>query len=304
VRVLDVERDGDTWRAETTLGAAGDLPIIGLAGSGTSADGLEAGRAAHIIGIVKRAHPSASDQRFGIAPRSGHDIELGQLTPGETAEASGLGGDPDQDLAARGGGSASDGLAVPSATLDSLVGLADRLVRVGGRVERIDGRRFTLDDGTAEATVRLAGSVAAFEPALQIDEVLNVVGRVRGRSGDRLEVVVRTGADVRRAVVSASAEGGAPTGMTTLTSAALPEAATAALSSGSRDPAGSSTLPLLPPLAVALAGLAVLLLGGAAVSQGWLRLGDRWRMPGLVVPEQRSSGDPNGTADSVRIGPA
>ena len=122
VRVLDVERDGDTWRAETTLGAAGDLPIVGLAGSGTSADGLEAGRAARIIGIVKRAHPSASDQRFGIAPRSGHDIELGQLTPGETADASGLGGDPDQGLAARGGGSASDGLAVPSATLDSLAG--------------------------------------------------------------------------------------------------------------------------------------------------------------------------------------
>ena len=171
-------------------------------------------------------------------------------------------------------------------------------------MERIEGRLLTLDDGTAEAAVRLAASVAPFEPALQLDEVLNVVGRVHLRSGDRLEVVVRTGADVRRAVVSASAEGVSPAEMTTLTSAALPEAATAALSTGSRDPAGGSTLPLLPPLAVALAGLAVLLLGGAAVSQGWLRLGDRWRMPGRVVPEQRGSGDPNGTADSVRIGPA
>ncbi len=303
VRVLDVERDGDSWRAETTLGAAGDLPIVGMAGSGTSADGLEAGRAARIIGIVKRAHPSASDQRFGIAPRSGHDIELGQVTPGETADASGLGGDADQGLAARGGGSASDGLAVPSATLDSLAGLADRLVRVGGRVERIDGRQFTLDDGTAEATVHLAGSVAPLEPALQVDEVLNVVGRVRGRSGGRLEVVVRTGADVRRAVVSAPAEGVSSAEMTTLTSAALPEAATAALSTESHGPAGGPSLSLALPLAVALAGLAVLLLGGAAVSQGWLRLGDRWRMPGHVATDPRGGSDPNGTADSVRIGP-
>ncbi|HZW01150.1 MAG TPA: hypothetical protein VFF55_06230 [Candidatus Deferrimicrobium sp.] len=304
VRVLDVERDGDTWRAETTLGAAGDLPIVGLSGSGTSADGLEAGRAARIVGIVKRAHPSASDQRLSIAPRSGHDIELGQVTPGETADASGLGGDPDQDPAARGRGSASESFAVPSATLDSLAGLADRLVRVGGRVERIEGRLLTLDDGTAEAAVRLAAAVAPFEPALQLDEVLNVVGRVRGRPGGRLEVLVRTGADVRRAIISASAQRVSSDAVTTLMSAALPEVATAALSTGSRDPAGSSTLPLLPPLAVALAGLAVLLLGGAAVSQGWLRLSDRWRMPGRVAPAQKGSGDPNGTADGVRIGPA
>ena len=70
VRLLDVARDGDVWRAEATLGAAGDLPIVGLSGSGTSADGLEPGRSARVVGIVKRAHPSASDQRFAIAPRS------------------------------------------------------------------------------------------------------------------------------------------------------------------------------------------------------------------------------------------
>jgi hypothetical protein len=302
VRVLDVERDGDAWRAEATLGAAGDLPIVGLSGSGTSADGLEAGRAARIIGIVKRAHPSASDQRLSIAPRSGHDIELGQVTPGTPADASADGGDSDDDLAASGGGWAGDG-SVPSATLDSLAGLADRLVRVGGRVERIDGRHLTLDDGTAEAAVRLAASVAPFEPPLQVDEVLNVLGRVRGQPGGRLEVVVRTGADIRRAIVPAPAERGSSETLTTLTSAALPEAATAALTTGTPDAAGGSALSLLPPLAVALSGLAVLLLGGAAVSQGWLRLGERWRLPGRVAPEPRSGGGSDGTADSMRIGP-
>ncbi len=77
VRIVDVERSGDTWRAEATLGAAGDLPIVGVAGSGISADALEPGRSARIVGIVKRAHPSASDQRFALAPRSRKDIELG-----------------------------------------------------------------------------------------------------------------------------------------------------------------------------------------------------------------------------------
>ena len=146
-------------------------------------------------------------------------------------------------------------------------------------------------------------AVAPFEPALQVDEVLNVVGRVRSRSGGRLEVVVRTGADVRRAVVSAPAGRGSSAEMTTLTSAALPEVAADALSTESHGPAGGPSLSLLPPLAVALAGLAVLLLGGAAVSQGWLRLGDRWRMPGRVATDPRGGSDPNGTADSVRIGP-
>ena len=157
---------------------------------------------------------------------------------------------------------------MPSATLDALAGLGDRLVRIGGRVERIEGRLLTLDDGTAEAGVRLAASVAPFEPALQLDEVLNVVGRVRSRPGGRLEVVVRTGADVRRAVVSAPAKGVSPAEMTTLTSAALPEAATAALSTGSREPASGSSLPLLPPLAVALAGLAVSCSGGQPCPRG------------------------------------
>ena len=69
VRITRVERDGDAWRAEASLGAAGTLPIVGLARSGIPADALEEGRNATITGIVKRAHPSATDQRFGIAPR-------------------------------------------------------------------------------------------------------------------------------------------------------------------------------------------------------------------------------------------
>ncbi len=79
VRISDVERSGDTWRAEAELASGSTLPIIGLAGSGIDGGLLEDGRKARVTGLVKRAHPSATDQRFAVAPRSRKDIRLGRL---------------------------------------------------------------------------------------------------------------------------------------------------------------------------------------------------------------------------------
>ena len=302
VRLLDVARDGDVWRAEATLGAAGDLPIVGLSGSGTSADGLEPGRSARVIGIVKRAHPSASDQRFAIAPRSSADIELGSLTPGDEVEApGGSHGDP-QHRAGLDGAAAAGALAIPAATLDSLPRLADELVRVGGRVERVAGRRLTLDDGTAQADVRLASAIEPFEPALRVDEVLNVVGWVRARPGGP-EVVVRSSADVRRTAVAETPVAVSPGEATSLTSGQLPDVATAMRAGDASDRSSGLPLGLLLPLACALAGLAVLLVGGAVVSMAWPSLGGRGQSTGRVPPAQPDDRDPNGTADGVRIGP-
>ena len=300
VRLLDVERDGDVWRAEATLGAAGDLPIVGLSGSGTSADGLEPGRSARVIGIVKRAHPSASDQRFAIAPRSTRDLELGSAPPGDDSE-SGTDGRAD-DPAALGGPSGSGTSAVPGTSLDALPDLAGRLVRIGGRVERIDGRRLTLDDGTAQADVRFAAAVEPFEPALQVEEVLNVVGHVRARPGG-LEVVVRTAADVRRTAVADSTVGVAPSEPTGLASAVLPEIFR---------PSGRAMVRTPGPAwrgrcfsrwrrrwpgwrSSCSAARSCRWHGRAWAGDGTCRLASR--------PLSRPQRDPNGTADGVRIGP-
>lgn len=257
VRLTDIKRSGDTWRAEATLGAAGDLPIVGLAGSDIPAEKFEHGRSARVVGIVKRAHPSASDQRFAVVPRSRADIELGRIVRDEQ-------GDDDdaevylEDGVARGVSGDGGGL-VPSIALGSLPDFTGNLVRIGGRLERVDGRRLTLDDGTAQATARLTDVVAPIEPALRVGEVLNVMGRVRERSSGRLEVVVRSAADLRRAArlqERATAATGDP--RTALLAAAVQSPA--ALVAAERSMAPALTVAVLAAAALALLGSTALLL--------------------------------------------
>lgn len=198
IGVSDVERSGETWRAEVALAGGGRLPIVGLAGSGLEPDLLEPGREAWVTGIVRRAYPTASDQRFAVAPRSRADIRLGRLVVEDAA---------DEVLGPDGGDSAGDSPALGvdddgavMATLGTLSQLNDRLVRVGGRLERVSERLLTLDDGTASGSVRLTDGMDAIEPVLRVGEVLNVTGRVRRRGRTAHEVVVESAADVRRAV--------------------------------------------------------------------------------------------------------
>ena len=94
VRVSDVTRSGETWRAEASLGAGGSLPIAGVAGSHIPSTALVEGRSATITGIVKRAYPTASDQRFALVPRGPADIQLGRdpVLAGPTADDRGCHG--------------------------------------------------------------------------------------------------------------------------------------------------------------------------------------------------------------------
>ncbi len=198
IQVVDMERSGDSWRAEATLRNGDRLPIAGLAASGIDADLLEPGREAVITGIVRRAYPTASDQRFAVAPRSSDDVQLGRRVASESVADGSSADDGGVVPAGLEAGHGSDGAIV--ATLGKLPELDDRLVKVGGRLERVADRLLTLDDGTAQGSVRLGEGVVEIEPALQVGEVLNVTGRVhpRGRGGH--EVVVESAADVRRAV--------------------------------------------------------------------------------------------------------
>jgi DNA/RNA endonuclease YhcR with UshA esterase domain len=199
VRVNDVERSGETWRALTTLGAAGEIPVAGVAGSAIPSDTLEDGRTARIVGIVRRAHPQATDQRFTIVPRSTKDIRLGRAVDDEAGD--GVVGPlavVEGDDGAGGAGIALQDAAV-AASLGSLDGFTGRVVRVGGRLDDVRARSFMLDDGTARRLVRLGSGSGEVRPQLREGEVVNVTGRVRKRKGAASEVVVRSAKDVRRA---------------------------------------------------------------------------------------------------------
>ncbi len=272
VRITDLERDGDTWRAEAELDAGGMLPIAGLAGSGINPEPLQPGRSARITGLVRRAHPAATDQRFAVAPRSPKDLQLGRLV------VAGARGDAtDTEEAENPGASRSlatataPGTVVLATTLGSLHRLTDRLVRVGGRLEIVSGRKLTLDDGTARGTIRLADGIEPAELALRVGEVLNATGRVHQQSGGP-EVVVETAADVRRASrpVAATIVVPAPTPATTGQVESPTAPLDALVATASLTPtAGPGPLPLL---AVGGLSAASLLLLAAATWLAW-----RWR---------------------------
>jgi hypothetical protein len=190
VRIVDLSRSGESWRAEASLGAGGSLPVAGLADSGIAADVLEEGRNATITGIVKRAYPTASDQRYAVVPRFGADIVLGSQPARSTAGTDDGAQRQDTDGSDPSGGSPWASGSVPpagaepdqggptDALLVNLDGLIGRTVRVAGVLRAIDGPSLTLDDGTARATVRLLDQSTSFTPPLSIGEVLNVTGLV------------------------------------------------------------------------------------------------------------------------------
>jgi hypothetical protein len=276
---------------------------VGLAACGISADLIEPGRTARVIGIVKRAHPSASDQRFAIAPRSSDDLQLGEASmlgsddsavqPGDAGDLRGVGGEDGRDALA----------SARPATLASLGDLVDVRVRVGGRLADQQGRRLVLDDGTAAATIVLARGAAVYEPDLHIGEVLNVTGRVRQRPGGGVEVVVLSGADIARASAAVPSAAPAPAMTSALLSATLdgPVDETLAAREQPGGQGGPSRV-VVGALAVMLALAAAALLGVAGLAvlrphvlAGWFRR--------LGRGDGRSPRDPNGPADEGRIGP-
>lgn len=228
VRIVNVSRSGDTWRAEVSLGAAGALPIVGLADSDIPSTALEEGRSATITGIVKRAYPTASDQRFSVVPRGKSDVELGAApnatrtpvpgdgqgpgatpTPATAGDSSGLDPTPDPITGTSPGGAAPGEVPI-EARLAAVPGLAGRVVRVAGALGALDGPLLTLDDGSGTALVRIVepppgvDPPPGFDPPLIVGEVLNVTGRVSARDVGGWEIVTRRAEVLRAASLAAS----------------------------------------------------------------------------------------------------
>jgi DNA/RNA endonuclease YhcR with UshA esterase domain len=210
VRVVELSRSGDTWRAEASLGAGGSLPIVGIATSGIPSTVLEEGRSATITGIVKRAYPTASDQRFALVPRFAADVELGPAArPLPDRSAAPGPGDPTSPTASPGilgptdpAGSA-DG--VVDAKLVQLPSLVGRWVRIGGTLRDVEASVLTLDDDTATALARIEDGVDAILPPLEPGEVLNLTGRVVS-SAEGVEVAARARDVIRAAALPAGTD--------------------------------------------------------------------------------------------------
>ena len=72
----------------------------------------------------------------------------------------------------------ASGSAAVDADLDGLAPFAGTLVRVGGLVVDLRTDGFTLDDGTAVGRVVLRGAALELLPLIEVDDALNVIGRV------------------------------------------------------------------------------------------------------------------------------
>jgi hypothetical protein len=197
--ITAVTHDGDSWHAELSV-SGGSIRIDGLSRSGIPASALVVGRTANVTGIVKRAYPTATDQRLAIVPRSAADISLGEPGPKGSpapgrpdAAGAGVAGDD-----VRPGNPQSVGAPARQAAAISLADLADHdteLVFVGGRLDAIDGARLLVNDGTSLAAIRLPP--AASLGSLSIGALVNARGQVTRTEQGGLEIVVASLDDIR-----------------------------------------------------------------------------------------------------------
>ena len=193
--VEKVERLGDRWRAEIILANGGRAPVHGQAGAGIPSTAIVVGRPVTVTGIVRRPYPTATDRRFAVLPRDGHDVALGPAANGSGSTGGG-GGGPAAGQVGTGGPSPSP-LGVDITPDTDLAVLADHVgerVRVGGLITRVTEDGFDLDDGTALARVALRGSMLDLLPHLRAGEAIAATGVVELERGAAIVVVDDAGA--------------------------------------------------------------------------------------------------------------
>ncbi len=195
-RIEQVRKLGDRWRAELAVGAA-RVVIVGQPGAAIPVATMIEGREATIVGIVRRAYPSASDRRPTLLPRSPGDVHVAAAPAGHGGAATTNGtaggatsGSGAVAVAGTGGPARTPfASAVPDADLDQLDEFEGKIVRVGGLVTALRSDGFELDDGTGTGSVALVGEAAAWVALVEPGDAINVVGRV-GPLGAGLGVIV------------------------------------------------------------------------------------------------------------------
>jgi hypothetical protein len=285
--VEKVERLGDRWRAEIVLASGGRAPVHGQAGAGIPSTAIVVGRPVTVTGIVRRPYPTATDRRFAVLPRDGHDLALGRAANGSGTSGSGSGAAAGQSGAA---GSSASPLAVDITPDTDLAVLADHVgerVRVGGLVARLTDDGFDLDDGTALAQVVLRGSMSDLLPHLWAGEAIAATGVVELDAGAAIVVVDDEGALFRVGSLGQALP---------IAGAAGPEASIVPDSAGSLNADAIGLGPdLAPASALTLIGLAMLSIAATVVRRQVQRRRLRAvlvaRLAGLAGPEPRPDHD-------------
>lgn len=204
--IESISRSGDAWRAELRV-SGGSVPIIGLARSGIAAETMQAGRSATISGLVRRAYPTAVDQRFAVVPRSAVDIRLGAAvapSPSAGAGSSTQSGEPAATAFSSAGGQ----------KLADLAGREGQSVRIGGRVVGIDLPLVSIVDDSGGATLLLRGSALAAGAALRPGDIVNAIGSIGRDPRGAIVVVVASAGDLLIAS-RATASGASPAAAST-----------------------------------------------------------------------------------------
>ena len=171
--VTAVTKDGDSWHAELAVNG-GSIPIDGISRSAIPSTALVDGRTATVVGIVKRAFPTASNQRLAVVPRSASDtLSLGGSAPKGNGVAAGQSSGANGDgtgAGTTGGDDVHPGnpQAAANAVLQPLViAISDianhenETVIVGGRIDAIDGNRLLVNDDTSLVAVRVPSTSAS-----------------------------------------------------------------------------------------------------------------------------------------------
>jgi hypothetical protein len=187
--ITEVHKLGDRWRAELATGG-GPIVLNGLAGARIPATALVAGRRATVVGIVRRPYPGATDRRWSVVPRGMADLTIS----GGSGAGATRGDGPASGSVVGADGSAP---AIPDVDLARLADHVGQTVRVGGLVANLEPDGFTLDDGTAEGRVALAGAAAEYLSLLEPGDAINATGRVV-EDGDGFRVVVDDPAGLAR----------------------------------------------------------------------------------------------------------
>ena len=297
-RLDAVHRLGDRWRADLIAGST-RIPVAGLTGAQIAVGRVLAGRRATIVGIVRRAYPSATDQRFAIDPRSVSDMVF--EAAGSTRPAATDRGDGSAVSVATADAGAS--LAPPSAAFVDLRDLAARrgqTVRVGGLVTRIDGAIISLDDGTATGRLMLSGDAAAYLDLVEVGDPLEATGLAEtDATGPYLLVtdpdgVTQTGDPG----AAAAAAGGSPAAPGPAVGQSSPGGSSSTGAAGP-GPAGDGTpgpsIDLLQALALALFGAMTGLLIALAIALALARRG---------VATARRPGPEDGPRARPTLGPS
>jgi hypothetical protein len=221
--VDSVQRDGASWRADLKVGS-GSIPIVGIDRSGIASTALSEGRIATVVGIVKRAYPTSTDQRLAIVPRSAADISLGGAVasgsphpsgsprPATTGTlptvrpangATGSAGNPVDPGQSNVPTSASSGAATFS-VISALGEHIGEIVRIGGHVVGIADQLVTIDDATGQVAVRLVADAAALADQLHVGDLINVSGTVTQSADGALEIEVADASSLARIPAPAS----------------------------------------------------------------------------------------------------